>query len=161
MPKLRSSILTLLILIQFQVVGQELANVSIDDTFLISLPSKADLQETSDRIKLLSEDAVSQIAIERKYLGHSISDSMTVYAYSDGNIAGMRINEARTIEKDTFQVINNISMRILDIRSASGSIFTNVYFTNSSYIYIIRFQFKSDSFNYEYIDKVLYSIKKK
>ena len=150
-----------MILFQIQSFGQSLKEISIDDIFSISLPENVESQENSDRVEITTEDSIAKITVERKYLPNSIYDSLTIYAYSDGVVAGMNTWTTRTVIRDSYQVTNNIAMRELDIRSATGPIFTNIYFFNAGYIYIVQLSFKVDHFDHGYVDKIINSIEKK
>ena len=161
MPRLTFYILTLMTLSQSIAVCQELKQIALDNAVEIALPPNFKPVERSDRVELVAEDSITKIVVERMYLGQFPNDSLQVYSYSNGQIDYMLFSEPRTMVQDSYQVINEIEMRRVDVRTPDPSVFTNVYFANLGYIYVIRFYFKASEFNREYVDKVLMTVRKR
>ena len=160
MPHLITNILLLISLSQAHSINQNREPTAIDDNFTILLPFETTKTEEIDLITLTGSDTIVQIVINRKDIGSSASDSLMILAYGDGAIAGMNVKEPHELHSDNYKSVNDILLRIMVIRSSNG-FFTMVYYSNSSFVYTIRFTFADRKVDPEYVEEILKTLERR
>ena len=110
---------------------------------------------------LTAMDSIAKTIVKRIEMNESIDDSLDVFAYSDGAIAGKEIWEEINIELDLYRKINDLKVRTLLISSSNGKISSWNFFGETKYVYLIQFDFLLHVDYLRYSESILNTIRKR
>ena len=157
MPYLLATILLTISYFELPDFAQDKKPILIDENYQINVPCEMTRTESKDRLKYEGVDEGIMIVLNRRGLDSYVSDSLTVFALSDGEIAGMNIREPHSINSDNYEPINNIPVRTLYISSAKDFLVFS-YFANGNFIYAVRF-YSDKRIDSLYVEKILNTLK--